>query len=85
MPKVKKIKSVVKCECSKCGQVAFVEPNQTHAFCRGFKLSKPLPTMFASLHGKNKGTWIPYQAPVAQPMQDAILVPVVSEASGPID
>ena len=56
----KKIKVKVqtqKCECSKCGQVSFVEPNTQHAFCRGFKIVKPLPALFLDLHGKNKGTW----------------------------
>lgn len=65
--KAKKIvKSVVKCQCSKCGQVSHVSPQTEHAFCRGFKIHKPLPAMFANLCGKVKGTWEVYAAPSVQ-------------------
>jgi hypothetical protein len=68
MAKKIKIKvQTVKCECSKCGQVSFVEANTQHFSCRGFKIVKPLPAMFLDLHGKVKGTWKPYtEGPTAQ-------------------
>jgi hypothetical protein len=59
MAKVKVRKVVVKCECSRCGQVAHVEPYNSHVFCRGFKVVKPLPALFDKLQGKNKGMWTP--------------------------
>lgn len=47
------------CECSKCGQKSSAQPNTPHAFCRGIKLLKPLPAMFADLRKPVKGTWLP--------------------------
>lgn len=65
MAKKSKVKTVVvKCECSRCGQVASVEANKAHVFCRGFKIVKPLPALFSELSNPNKkGTWVPIPAP----------------------
>lgn len=61
MPKKKPPVKVIKCECSRCGQVSHVEPHTSHVFCRGFRIHKPLPALFASLQGKHKGSWIPVE------------------------
>jgi hypothetical protein len=50
---------VEKCACSKCGQVSNAAPNTPHAVCRGFRLLKPLPAMFAGLRNPVKGIWTP--------------------------
>lgn len=63
----KKIKTVVvKCECSTCGQVAHVEANKPHAFCKGIRLSilERMPAMFRDLTNPNKkGKWVPIPPP----------------------
>lgn len=58
--------SVLRCQCSKCGQVSHVVPQTEHAFCRGFKIHKPMPAMFANLCSKVKGTWEIYAEPELQ-------------------
>lgn len=67
MAKKKKTKTpVVSCKCSSCEQVATASPNKAHAFCRGFKILKPLPAMFSDLKNPNKqGTWIPIDKEVS--------------------
>jgi hypothetical protein len=50
---------VEKCMCDKCGETANAQPSTPHAFCRGFRLLKPLPPMFAKLRNPVKGTWLP--------------------------
>lgn len=77
MPKkIKAAMVVVKCECSVCGQVANAQPNTEHHYCRGIRLVGPLPGLFSGLRKPdNKGTWLPWKAPVAPPVQDANVVP----------
>jgi hypothetical protein len=78
MAKAKVRKVVVKCECSSCGQVASVEPNKEHAFCRGFKIVKPLPAMFSDLKNpKRMGKWVPYVEPKKdEPIETSVEAPV---------
>jgi len=63
MAKKNKVKTVVvKCECSTCGQVSFVEANKPHAFCKGIHLGilERMPAQFRDLtNPKRKGSWIP--------------------------
>ena len=82
MPKVRKTTVVVKCQCSVCGQVAFVEEGGQHFHCRGIKLVKPLPSMFSHLcKSDNKGTWLRYvETPLpAKPLPEP-LPPVLDPA-----
>jgi hypothetical protein len=60
MAKIKPRKIVVKCQCSVCEQVAFVEPGKAHHFCRGIEQSivDKLPAQFKDLtNPKRKGVW----------------------------
>ena len=55
-----KSRSVEKCECSTCGQVANARPDTPHQFCKGIKLSiiAQLPAGFKDITNPNrKGTW----------------------------
>lgn len=74
MPKAKKTVSVLKCQCSVCGQVAFVEENTLHFHCRGIRLVRPLPAMFSQLaKPDNKGVWLKWFAPT--PMDNETALP----------
>lgn len=63
---------VEKCECSKCGEKATAQANTPHAFCRGFRLLKPLPPMFAKLRQPVKGIWLAIEAPIPISAETAI-------------
>ncbi len=60
---------VVKCVCSTCEQVAFVEPGKPHHYCKGIKQSiiAMLPPALKDLTNPTRqGTWQPWVAPALQ-------------------
>lgn len=70
MAKGKKVPvRVVKCQCSTCEQIAFVEPGKPHVFCKGIRMSiiAMLPASFKDLtNPTRKGYWREWVAPVLQ-------------------
>jgi hypothetical protein len=83
MPKVKKVVTVKKCQCSTCEQVSFVEVGKPHHYCKGIPASMiaRMPAMFKDLtNPKRQGVWVEMstldkrEIP-AQPLQDASGVP----------
>jgi hypothetical protein len=83
MAKGKKIPTqVVKCQCSRCEQVAYVEPNKPHVYCGGIRLSIRAmlpPSMKDLVNPTKKGTWRTYVEPEVQASEP--VVPVVQDAT----
>lgn len=80
MAKVKVKTVVVKCQCTTCNQVAYVEEGTVHYHCNGIKLVKPLPAMFRDLKHpdpKRKGVWALYVEPsTLTETNEAIALPI---------
>ena len=75
MGKRKTVTVVSKCQCSVCGQVAFVVPGVEHHHCHGIKLrpGMKLPPAFSDLRKPDsKGKWaVHVEAPYTQAEVDA--------------
>ena len=82
MAKVKSKVVVKKCQCTVCGQVAFVQEGTSHFYCNGIKLVKPLPPMFKDLRHPDparKGMWmIASEVVLAEVLQGATSEPKVA-------
>jgi hypothetical protein len=70
MAKRAKVKTVVvKCQCSTCEQVAFVEAGKPHVYCKGLPqriIDKMPATMRGITNPNRKGTWVEFVSPKEQ-------------------
>lgn len=68
-----KSKSTVKCQCSRCEQVAFAQEGTVHYYCQGIdpKILAMLPPALKGItNPTRKGTWKIYVAPLKEVLTD---------------